>query len=234
MKSKVQKTLLPVGGKPILQHMIEAVKASEVDGVPVVVVGPDREQICKAFGQTCEYVVQDEPLGTGHAVMKTKEAVQDADALVVLYGDHPLFTPQTLKALAELHEEKNSVMTMMTTVVPSFEDWYQTFTHWGRVVRDPHGHIIGIREYKDAMDSERAIREVNPAMYCFQTKWLWENISQLKNINAKGEYYLTDLVELAVAQGHDIPTLQVPPEEAIGVNTPEELAIAETLIKKNV
>jgi bifunctional N-acetylglucosamine-1-phosphate-uridyltransferase/glucosamine-1-phosphate-acetyltransferase GlmU-like protein len=120
---------------------------------------------------------------------------------------------------------------MMTAVVPSFDGWYGMFMHWGRVLRDAHGHIMGIREYKDAMESERQGREVNPAMFCFDARWLWENVSQLRNTNAKGEYYLTDLVELAVAQGHEIASSAIRPEESIGVNTPEEFALAEAMYR---
>jgi bifunctional UDP-N-acetylglucosamine pyrophosphorylase/glucosamine-1-phosphate N-acetyltransferase len=232
MKSETPKTLLPVGGKPILQHLMESVKASGVDGVPIVVVGRERDPLCERFGEMCEYVVQEEQLGTGHAVRLCQKAVGDAGAVIVLYGDHPFFAPETLKALADLHQTSAGVMTMMTTSVPSFEGWHQSFLHWGRILRDTHGHIIGIREYKDAMESERDIREVNPALYCFDTTWLWANIHQLRNNNVKGEYYLTDLVELAVAQGHDVATLPVAPEEAIGVNTPEELRVAEEVLKK--
>ncbi len=232
MGADLPKTLLPVAGKPILQHLMESVRASGVDGDPIVVIGHEGNKLCEYFGEHCRYVVQEEQLGTGHAVMVCKEAVGDADAVIVLYGDHPFISAESLQRLARKHEETNGVLTMMTTTVPSFSDWYKVFEHWGRILRDGHGHVVGIREYRDAMESERGILEVNPALYCFQAHWLWENITQLKNFNAQGEYYLTDLIELAVAQGHEIQTLSIAPEEAIGLNTQEELALAEKIYKR--
>lgn len=231
MKQDLPKALTPVGGKPILQHLYESVKASGVDGVPVIVIGPDQPPLCDAWNGVCEYVVQREQLGTGHAVNACRDAVTDADAIIVLYGDHPFISSTTLQQLAQLHEKSSGVLSMMTTIVPSFDVW-PIYYHWGRIIRDKHRHIMAIREYKDAMESEQAITEVNPALYCFDTKWLWNNVGQVKNFNAKGEYYLTDLVELAVAQGHDIASLTIAPEEAVGINTQEERLIAEKLLAK--
>lgn len=232
MKSEIPKTLTPIGGKPILQYLYESVQASGVDGVPVIVVGHEREQLCSQFGGVCEYVVQEEQLGTAHAVKVCRDTVNDADAIIVLYGDHPFVSARTLRDLSLLHEKSKSVLTLMTTTVPSFEGWHSAYLHWGRILRDVHGHIIGSREYKDAMESEREIREVNPCFFCFDAKWLWENIGQVKNFNAKKEYYLTDLVELAVAQGHEIASMDIPPEEAVGINTQEEREIAEAVLAK--
>jgi bifunctional UDP-N-acetylglucosamine pyrophosphorylase/glucosamine-1-phosphate N-acetyltransferase len=231
MRQEIPKVLTPVGGKPILQHLYESVTDSKLDGVPVIVIGADQPKLCESWGGVCEYVVQHEQLGTAHAVNACRDAVTDADAIVVLYGDHPFISSQTLRTLGDLHKTRGSVLSMMTTTVPSFESW-PIYYHWGRIIRDKHDHIMAIREYKDAMESEIAITEVNPALYCFDTKWLWENIGQVKNFNAKGEYYLTDLVELAVAQGNEIATLSIPPEEAVGINTQEERNVAEKLLAK--
>ena len=231
MRQELPKVLTPIGGKPILQHLYESVMDSKLDGVPVVVIGADQPQMCASWGGVCDYVVQHEQLGTAHAVKACKDSVTDAEAMIVLYGDHPFISKETLCHLAQLHESSGSVLSIMTTAVSSFEEW-PIYYHWGRIIRDKHKHIMAIREYKDAMESEIAITEVNPALYCFDTKWLWENIGQVKNLNAKGEYYLTDLVELAVAQGHEIATLSIPPEEAVGINTQEERIIEEKLLAK--
>lgn len=232
MKSDIPKPLTPIHGKPILQHLYESVRASGVNGIPVIVVGHERSRLCDSFQGECEYVVQEEQLGTAHAVSVCKDALQDADAVIVLYGDHPFISTDTLQNLARLHETKQSVLSMITTTVPSFEGWYSAYAHWGRILRDAQGNIIGSREDKDAMESEREIREVNPCFFCFNTKWLWENIGKIKNVNAKGEYYLTDLIALAVAQGHEIVSMSIPPEEAVGINTQEERQIAEELLRK--
>ena len=231
MKQELPKALTPVGGKPILQHLYESIESSGVNGVPVVVIGPDQPKMCETFNKTCQYVVQTEQLGTAHAVNACRDAVTDADAIIVLYGDHPFVSADMLRNLAELHVSSNGVMSMMTTIVPSYEEW-PIYYHWGRIIRDKAKQIMAIREFKDAMEFEQALTEVNPALYCFETKWLWENIGQVKNHNAKGEYYLTDLVELAVAQGYDIASVSIPPEEAVGVNTQEEREIAESLLKQ--
>ncbi|MBI4437351.1 NTP transferase domain-containing protein [Candidatus Uhrbacteria bacterium] len=231
MKSELPKALIPIGGKPILQHLYESVQASGVDGVPVIVVGHERDQLCAQFGGVCEYVVQEEQLGTAHAVKVCRDVVNNADAIIVLYGDHPFVSARTLRDLALMHEKSETVLTLMTTTVPSFHEW-PIYFHWGRIIRDKHGHIMAIREYKDAMESEQAITEVNPALYCFDTSWLWKHIGQIKNINAKKEFYLTDLIELAVAQGHEIASMSIPPEEAVGINTPEEREIAEAILAK--
>lgn len=227
MQTDIPKPLVPVMGKPIIHRLLDAVEASQVNGTPVLVVGHGREQIEASVGTRSTYVVQEDQLGTAHAVGVAKDAVGAADAVIVLYGDHPFIRPETLRTLAETHASSEGVLTMMTVKVPSFEGDYRVFEHWGRVLRDYDAHVIGIREDKDAMDSEREILEVNPAMYCFNATWLWENIREVKNYNAKGEYYLTDLVELAVSQGKRIATVLVAPEEAVGVNTKDELAVAE-------
>ncbi len=232
MQQNLPKALTPIGGKPILQHLYESVKNSGIDGVPVIVVGPERPKLCDSWGGECDYVVQEQQLGTAHAVNVCRDAVNDADALIVLYGDHPFVSPQTLRNLAQLHQKNHSIVSIMTTTVPSFDAW-PIYLHWGRVIRDSKGCTKAIREYKDATETERKITEVNPALYCFDTVWLWKNIGHIKNTNANGEYYLTDLVELAVAQGHSIATMSIPPEEAVGINTQEEREIAETLLSKN-
>lgn len=232
MHSQVPKALTPINGKPILQYLYESIQSSPVDHKPVVVIGPERQRLCEVFDGVCEYAVQEEQLGTGHAVMVAREAVGEADALIVLYGDHPFISARTLQRLSELHERAGGVVTMMTTTVPSFDDWRSAYLHWGRILRSETGEIIGIREFKDATESEQLIREVNPALYCFDTSWLWQNIELIKNTNAKGEYYLTDLVELAVAQGYKITSMSIAPEEAVGINTQEERDIAEAVLAR--
>jgi len=231
MKQELPKALTPIGGKPILQHLYESILDSKVDGAPVVVMAPDQPKLCEGWNGSCDYVIQQEQLGTGHAVSACKEAVTDADAIIVLYGDHPFISANTLRRLGQMHTESKEVLSIMTTTVSSYEEW-PNYYHWGRIIRDKDGKIMAIRESKDALESELLVTEVNPALYCFDTKWLWESVGHIKNKNAKGEYYLTDLVELAVAQGHNIASLSIPPEEAVGINTQEERVIAENLLSR--
>jgi len=230
MHSDIPKALTQVCGKPILQYVHESVMRTDLDQSPIVVIGPERTQLCESFNGACTYVVQEKQLGTSHAVQVTQPFIDEqTEAIIVLYGDHPFVSTQTLQRLVALHEQKSVVITMMTTTVPSFEDWHHAFLYWGRILRDSNNDIIGIREFKDATEQEREIREVNPALYCFDAKWLWKQIGEIKNVNANQEFYLTDLVELAVAQGHKIHSLSIPSEEAVGINTQEELEIAEKI-----
>ncbi|MBI4714032.1 NTP transferase domain-containing protein [Candidatus Uhrbacteria bacterium] len=232
MHSDIPKALTTVCGKPILQYVHESVMRTRLDSSPIVVIGPERIPLCESFNGACKYVVQEEQLGTAHAVqMARKEVGEQTESVIVLYGDHPFVSTQTLQRLVALHEQKQVVVTMMTTTVPSFDDWHRAYLYWGRILRDADNNIVGIREYKDATNQEREIREVNPALYCFDTKWLWEQIGEIKNVNANQEFYLTDLVELAVAQGYKIYSLSIPPEEAVGINTPEEREIAEKILR---
>jgi bifunctional UDP-N-acetylglucosamine pyrophosphorylase/glucosamine-1-phosphate N-acetyltransferase len=133
MKQDFPKALTPVAGKPILQYLIESIETSGIAGAPIIVVGPERPKLCETFGKECAYAVQEEQLGTGHAVASAKEAVGETDAVIVLYGDHPFLSAESLKKLAVRHEERGNTVTMMTTVVPDFEDWHCAFSHWGRI-----------------------------------------------------------------------------------------------------
>ncbi|OGL66988.1 hypothetical protein A2856_00640 [Candidatus Uhrbacteria bacterium RIFCSPHIGHO2_01_FULL_63_20] len=232
MKSELPKALVPVAGKPILQHLLENISLSGLDPKPVVVIGHERQHICDAFGGRCDYAVQEFQKGTAHAVMSAKPKVGESDAVIVLYGDHPFVSQHSLRKLAKRHVGERNVLTMMTATVPSFDGWHKVFQQWGRILRDQAGKITGIREYKDAYEVERAIREVNPALMCFDAGWLWTNIEKVRPNNAQGELYLTDLVALAFAQGQKIDTLEILPEEAIGINSPEELEIAEAILER--
>ena len=242
MKQDIPKALTPVGGKPILRHLLESIEASGLDANPVIVIGKsggagpgsagDSPKLGEMIGMSCSHAIQEEQLGTGHAVRCAREFVTDADALIVLYGDHPFLSSSTLQRIALTHSDHTAHVTMATTTIPSEDGWYQAFEKWGRIMRDVSGRVVGNRQFKDASEEEKRILERDPALFCFKTDWLWEKLSQLKNENAQGEYYLTDLVAMAFAEGIEIPTVSIPPEEAIGINTPEEREIAEQILLK--
>jgi bifunctional UDP-N-acetylglucosamine pyrophosphorylase/glucosamine-1-phosphate N-acetyltransferase len=225
------KALTPVSGKPILERLLDSVRSSGLDPKPVVVIGHMGEMIREAIGDRCEYVEQGELLGTGHAVLATHGLLKDIDAVLVLYGDHPFISPTSLQKIAEARLLMQSPISFATTIVPNFDGFHTAFLKWGRVLRDGNGSILGVREYKDATDEERSIKELNTGIYCFEAKWLWPHLEQIRNENTQKEYYLTDLTAMAVAEGLSINTITVPPEEAMGINTPEELAVAEGLVK---
>jgi bifunctional UDP-N-acetylglucosamine pyrophosphorylase/glucosamine-1-phosphate N-acetyltransferase len=151
---------------------------------------------------------------------------ENTDHILCFYGDHPFIKAETVKRIGWSH---NGVITMMTTGVKDFKDWRKNFYHWGRVLRN-HGHIKAIVEFKDADEKIKRIREVNPAIYCFKAAWLWQNIKKIRNHNAQQEYYLTDLIKSAFGQGLTVESFPIDAEEAMGVNTKEELAVARKLV----
>jgi bifunctional UDP-N-acetylglucosamine pyrophosphorylase/glucosamine-1-phosphate N-acetyltransferase len=120
---------------------------------------------------------------------------------------------------------------MATVKVDSFEGWKKAFFDFGRIIRDAAGKIVANVEKKDTTDEQKLITEVNPVYFCVDSAWLWKSLSEITPNNAQGEYYLTDLVKLACNQGHAIVSVEIPAEEALGVNTPEQKEIVEGLMK---
>ncbi len=230
MKSDIPKPLISVAGKPMVEHLLESVRASGVDEHPIVVVGEWSEAAFRAeLGETVDYALQTEQLGTGHAVSSAKGAVGEADNIIVLYGDHPFVRPEVIKGIADMCEAFPGAVVLLTAIVPDFVDNYTLFSRWGRILRDDDGEVIGIREAKDASPEELEITEVNPGIYAFPAAWAWANLERIGNENVSKEYYLTDLVALAVAEGIEIATASADPLEVIGINSPEELARAEKI-----
>ena len=235
MNSDIPKVLIPLGGKPILRHLMDAIAASGIDSHPVIVVGENENLIREALGPDgYTYIRQDAPLGTGHAVLCT-EAYLAADSgdIIVLYGDHPFVSAETIKNLHALHKDKKCAMSMMTVTVEDFEAWRAPFYDFGRVVRDKRGDVRAIVEVKDATAEEREIQELNPSFFCFRASWLWPHLKRLTNNNSKREYYLTDLVRIAIDEGECIASMDINPLQAIGVNTPEHLEIAKAILQRS-
>jgi bifunctional UDP-N-acetylglucosamine pyrophosphorylase / glucosamine-1-phosphate N-acetyltransferase len=232
MKSETPKVLQLLKGKPIIQHLLEAVLESGVDPRPIVIVGPKNQAAIKeALGDRYDYVLQAEQRGTGDAVKSLRPTLEDkCDRLIVLNGDHPLVKPSTIDKLCKTHKKGECAITMMTVSVSDFEDWRNPLHDYGRVIRDVGGKIKAVIERKDATSEELDIKEVNPNLFCFNTVWLWKSLEKLKNNNAQGEYYITDLVRIAIDGGNCITSVDVSPLESIGVNTSEHLELASTLV----
>ena len=225
------KVLVPLKGKPMLGHLLEAIKNSGVGETPTVVIGKGAEKVKETFGDDYQYVLQEEQLGTGHAVKVAKGALKDATDVMVLYGDHPLVSAKLIKALAQKHLSSGSVLTMATVTVRDFEDWRREFISFAKIIRDDKDKVVKIVERKDISEDQKDIPEVNPAYMCFKADWLWENLKNLGKDNAQGEYYLTDLVKMAVDQGHEITTVDIQDiKEALGINTSEQLKSIEELL----
>jgi len=237
MKSGAPKVLMSLGGKPMIAHILHAIKASGTDPKPIIVIGHQAALIKSALGEAYEYVLQKDQLGTAHAVQIAKSLLEHrTENVIVLYGDHPLLTAHTIKKLETLHRTSGATLSILTTTVPNFNDWRGTFSDFGRIVRDTQGHIQKIIEAKDATVGELALREVNPGFYCFRASWLWDHLGAIKNSNAQKELYLVDLVRLAVEEGISIASAAAEPEESIGINTPEQFKLAEHFfaLKKSV
>lgn len=225
------KVLIPFFGKALVQHLIEAIKESGVCHQLAIVVGQEAEMVKQVLGPNYTYVLQAEQLGTGHAVTCTREALKGkADDIMVLYGDHPLVTAAMITNLTQVHLDQGRVLTMGTVKVSDFDGWRESFTNFGRIIRDDQGKVCEIVEVKDATEGQKEIKELNPSYFCFKADWLWQNLDNLKNNNAQQEYYLTDLVGLACSQGQEIATVEIEPKEALGVNTAEQLELIKQIV----
>lgn len=233
MMSDEPKALTKLKGKPFLKHILETVHSLNLQLHPVIVVGHKKERIFEELGEAHNYAHQAEQLGTGHAVMSAKNDLhKDHEVLLVLSTDQPHISKETLLNIIKTHLEKKPKITIATVVLPDFEDWRVGVVNFGRIVRDQEGKVVKIVENKDASDEEKKITEVNPAIYAFDSNWLWQNIEKLKNENAQKEYYLTDLLHLARQQGESVEAIPASNIlEALQPNTKEEVDILESLIQ---
>ncbi|MFA5109203.1 MAG: sugar phosphate nucleotidyltransferase [Patescibacteria group bacterium] len=230
MNSELPKTLVPLKNRPMIKYLLDSVTATGIDPGPLIVVSPDNKEIIsrELTDYSVGYAVQDRPLGTGQAVSCVEDFLsEEIKNVLVLYGDHPFFRSESIRKFILTKPES---LAMMTVKLPDFDDWRRNFYHWGRIIRDEKGQIIKITEFKDASEEERAITEVNPAVMCFNRDWLFKNLKRIKNDNKSQEYYLTDLVKIAFEEGFVIGSVAVGPQEAMGINSPEELKIAESLL----
>ena len=228
MQSDVPKVLSLLHEKPLVHHLLEHVLESGVSTSPVFVVGQKREQVMASLGDQYRYVIQTEQLGTGHAVLSAESVLKDSgNNIMVLFGDMPYLSATTIRALADMQKNSGAVMTMATVQVPDFDEWRAGFFDFSRVIRSQDGTIVRTVEKKDATENELTITEVNPCYLCISNDWLWEHLRKLKNANSQGEYYLTDLIGMAVAENAKIASISIDPKEALGVNTKENLEILE-------
>lgn len=228
MKSEQPKVLFPICGVPMVQYVLwEAVKLSPLP--PLVVVGYKGEQVIAALGDQAEYVWQQEQLGTGDAVKKACDhlAAFDGD-LLVLYGDTPFLSAQSLQALVDTHRRCGAAATVLTAELPEP-------TGYGRIVRSPEGVLTKIVEERDASADEKKIREVNTGIYCFSLPELRKALTEIKPHNAQGEFYLTDVIALFAAAGKTMATVKSDrPEEIMGPNDRIALAQTEAMMRRQI
>lgn len=232
MNSRTQKILHEVGGKPMVAHGFEAATAI-ADARPILVVGPGEEGVRRLFGDQAVYVVQPQQLGTGHATLVSQPAWGGAKQILVTYGDMPLLRASTMRALAQEQQRSGAAVALLSVV----GDPNSSF---GRVIRDQSGAVQEIVEVAEARKRPNAaqllaVRELNVGVYCFAADWLAENLRKLPLRQARSgpEYYVTDLVGMAVAQGQKVSaTLLDDPDECLGAGTRAELTAVEKAFRR--
>lgn len=225
MHSTWPKVLHPLLGRPMIRYAIET--SVEVTGSqPVVVIGHGAEQIRQSVGEEAHFVLQEPQLGTGHAVQMAAGLLEgQTDLVLVTLGDMPLIRPETLHALVATQANNAGPMTM--TTIQSADP-----RGFGRVVRGADGSVQAIVEEAQATDEQLQINELNASIYCFEADWLWQALGRIP-LSPKGEYYLTDLVEIAVRDGLQVATFALADtEEGIGINNRVHLAEAEAILRR--
>lgn len=229
MKSSLCKVLHPVAGRPMISYVVDAVRACGLQKI-VLVVGHQASDVMSRFADAdIEFAIQEPQLGTGHAVAAAREALSGfSGEVLILCGDVPLITPETLEKFQDLHREKSSRLTVMTTHVKNPHGY-------GRIVRNESRQIVGIVEEKDAGDTQKTINEINTGIYIARAELLFSLLSGIKNNNAQGEYYLTDIVTAAVNAFEPVHGFVLEDGvEAAGINTRAELADASAVIWNKV
>ncbi|MEK8133024.1 bifunctional UDP-N-acetylglucosamine diphosphorylase/glucosamine-1-phosphate N-acetyltransferase GlmU [Paenibacillus filicis] len=219
MKSKLYKVLHPVCGKPMVGHVVSTLEGLQTSRT-VVVVGHGAEAVQAYLGERAEYALQEQQLGTGHAVLQAGPLVADEDALtLVVCGDTPLISEETLQGMIGLHQERGAAATILTAVVEQPKGY-------GRIIRDAQGFVTKIVEEKDCTDEERLVKEINTGTYCFDNRKLFAALAEVKNENSQNEYYITDVIGILNSQGERVDGYVLDDAaESIGVN--DRLALSE-------
>lgn len=227
MKSGQPKVLHKLLGKPMAWYAMEAARQLSTRK-PVMVIGYGADQVQKELGDQADFVIQEPLLGTGHALMQVEPLLKDwSDMLLVSYADMPLLTKETLGRLVDMARSHDGPITMLTVTSEEARGF-------GRILRNRRGQISGIVEETEASPEQLKIHELNPGVYCFRAGWLWPALKRIR-LSPKGEYYLTNLVSLAVADEYQVATMSIDdPDEAIGINTRLHLAQAEALLRRRI
>ena len=228
MKSRKPKVLHEICGKPMLQHVIDQATILKTEKT-VVVIGYQGESVKETIGNTVEYVYQREQLGTGHAVMQAQSYFENYKGnVLLLYGDTPLISAETLKKFIQYHEDKELHTTVLTAEV-------EDATGYGRIIRNAQGQVEAIVEHKDATEEQLKIKEINSGMYYFNAELLNHALSKINNDNNQGEYYITDVIEILNKEGYKIGGYVVENDAEIqGINSRIQLAEAENYMRKKI
>ena len=228
MKSKLYKVLHPVCGKPMVQHVVDQISKLQVEQI-VTITGYGAETVKNVLGDQSEYVLQEEQLGTGHAVMQAESLLSGKKGTtLVVCGDTPLIKAETMEAMLKYHEENEASVTVLTAVA-------NEPTGYGRIVRNEIGLVEKIVEHKDATEEERLITEINTGTYCFDNTALFEALNHVTNDNVQGEYYLPDVIEILKNQNKIVSAFKTADfDETLGVNDRVALSQAEKIMKMRI
>jgi UDP-N-acetylglucosamine pyrophosphorylase len=225
MKSDLPKVLHKINDRPMVHYVIDLAKELNAEKT-ILIIGHERELVKTACaGLPVEFAVQEPQLGTGHAVQMTEKMLSDFDGdILVLSGDVPLLTAQTMNALIQVHSQNDAAATLLTS---DLDDP----TGYGRVMRDADGSVYKIVEHKDANERERAVREINAGIYIFKAADLFRALKMVKNDNAQGEYYLPDVISIFISENKKVFAVKTDSfDETRGINTIEQLKEAETIL----
>ena len=226
MKSSLVKVLHPLCGRPMLTYPVAVAREAGSERI-VVIVGHQAEPVKESItDKELIFVEQREQLGTGHAVLQARDSFLDFDGtILILCGDVPLLMPSTVRGLLDRHFSEDAEVTVLTTILAD------PFGY-GRIVKGRGGDVLKIVEERDATLEEKKIREINTGIYCVESSFLFEAIADIGNKNVQGEYYLTDIIEIARKRGYAVESFVTnDPAEVMGINTPDDLERAGRIIE---
>lgn len=228
MKSNTPKVLHKVCGKEMINHVIDNIRKSGIEEVSVV-IGKGADKVRKGTeSRSIFYSVQEEQLGTGHAVMCAEEFLKGKKGSVAIFvGDGPLITEETVTKLTQYHEEQRCSATILTSIMSNP-------LKYGRIIRNSQGEVEKIVEFKDCNEEEVKVNEINSGMYCFDIDILLNTLGKLNNNNNQGEYYLTDVIEILKSEGKKIGAIAVDVEEITAVNSKAELSVANDIMRSRI
>lgn len=226
MKSEKPKVVHEVLYKPMINHVVDELKALGVDET-IVVVGHGAQQV-EAIVDDVTFVYQNEQLGTGHAVLQAKDKLADKEGItLVLCGDAPLVRKETLQGIIDYHQQNHNQATVMSADC-------DTSTHYGRIIKD-NEQVKGIVEFKDLLESQMDITEMNTGEYCFDNQALFDALSKVTNQNAQNEYYLTDVIGIMNEQGLKVDAFKIDDfNEVGGINDRVALAEATQILRDRI
>lgn len=232
MKSKLPKVLHKVCNKPILEYVVDSCRNLDVYK-NIVVVGHGGDKV-KEYFKGYPLIFKEQPIydgapyGTGYAVMQALDEITDDSTILILYGDTPLITKETIEKLVDFHKSNEYEATVLSAII-------QDPKGYGRILRNSEGNILKIVEHKDANEFERDIKEINSGMYCFNGKSFKDALSKITNDNSQNEYYITDVISILNKEGHKVGVcIMDDPMEIHGVNSKVQLAFCEKIMQNRI